>query len=126
MSEKEYEFTADQNRDLDVLHKRLNTFTIIFVIAGLLILAIAIRIIMGPEGMRALPVIGVGLAIVTLGILLRKPLENIKNIIETEGRDISELMIAVKDFSRAFLSGIITSIIFLILLIWRIIAVFTA
>lgn len=120
MSVKEYEFTEEQNQDLDQLYKRLNMFTLVLMISGAGILVGAIKSLIGTAGMLSLPLFGFSIAMTLMGVYFRKPLINIKNIIETEGQDITELMIAIKDFSRAFLSGAILSLLFFFVVIWRV------
>jgi hypothetical protein len=125
MSDQEYEFSIEQNAIFRQLLKWLNLFSIFFIIAGALILVVALIMITSTEGLRAVPGLGIGLVMLALGILFRRPMDNVKNILDTQGRDISELMVAMKDFSQAFMSGAIIGSIFVVLVLIRLIALVT-
>lgn len=119
----EYEFTEEQEKLFGSLLNWLNWFSILFVVAGLLISVVAFLMFQGPEGNAALPGFGIALAMIAIGVLFRRPMDNIKNILTTEGRDISELMIAIKDFAQAFLSGAIVAGLFVLMIVFRLFAV---
>ncbi len=125
MSDQEFEFTAEHNAVFKDLLKWLNLFSLLFIVAGVLIAVVAALMITGSEGMNALPGVGISLVMIALGVLFRRPMDNIRNITETEGRDISELMVAMKDFTQAFLSGAVIGLIFVGLVIWRLLVLFT-
>ena len=119
-----YEFTEQQNQEFSTLHSRIHYFTIFIVIAGVLITVNAYFLITGRQGLTALPVLGVGLLFVVLGVLFRRPLDNIRNIINTQRKDIPELMRAIDDFTQAFWAASIVGFVYLALLVWRILALF--
>lgn len=125
MSQK-FEFTAEHNKQFLELHKWLKAFAIIFILANLLIIIAGIRQVMGPRGMVAWYVVLLGILRFTFGILLLRPLDNIKNLVETEGNDIPQLMISFQDFSQAFYLGIIIAIAQIASLGWRFINFFTS
>lgn len=122
----EYEFTPEQERTFGELLKWLNLFSIFFIVAGLLISVVAFLMFQTVEGNAALPGFGIAIAMIAIGVLFRRPMDNIKNILNTEGRDISELMIAIKDFSQAFLSGAVVAGLFVLMILFRLFAVATA
>ena len=121
MSEQEYEFTESQEATFSELLKWLNLFSVLFMLAGVLIVGVAFMMFSGSDGTMALPGFGIGIAMLAIGFLFRRPMDNLQNIINTEGRDIAELMIAIKDFSQAFLSGTVVAGLFVLMIIWRLV-----
>lgn len=118
-----YEFSEQENKSFSGLYNRLNYFTILTVISGIFV-AIDAYIVLAylNSNIGALQVLGIGLFYVVLGVILRRPLDNIKNIITTKDKDISELMIVIDDFKQAFMVATVAGVVYLLILIWRTIA----
>lgn len=106
-----FEFTAAHNEKFLALYKWLRIFAIAFILASLFVTANGIIVIIQTQGMANLSVVLIGILRIIFGVLLLRPLDNIKKIVETEENDIAELMITFKDFSQAFYFGIIIIIV---------------
>jgi hypothetical protein len=74
------------------------------VVLGICTLVIAyILAVHEDELFAAAAVLGIGILYGVLGVVWRQPLDNIRNVIDTEDQDINELMVAADDFRKAFM-----------------------
>lgn len=113
-----YEFTEKQNQEFNTLYNRLNYFTILTIIVSILFaINIYFFVTRLNQNVGTLPI--ALLFNITLGLLLRRPLDNIKNIINTKDKDISELMLVIDDFKHAFMFAAGVGIIHALILGWR-------
>lgn len=121
MSEN-YEFSEQQNSVLGALHRSLNYFSLANVALGLATLVLAyILAAQEDEWFAAIVVLALGVLYCALGVVWRRPLDNIRNIIGTKDRDVDELMVATEDFRKAFM---VSAIIFAGFLLLRLILSF--
>lgn len=97
-----YEFTELQNQRIDQITQKLSHISIIFFAFAVVQLLGAFLVSTGPVvwGAAASGVLFLG-----LGYVYHRPLDNLKNITTTKGRDIDELMIGLDDLHIAFLTG---------------------
>jgi hypothetical protein len=100
----DYEFSARQNSVLSALHRSVSYFALANVVLGIATLVLAyILAFHEDELFAAIVVMVIGILYGALGFVWRLPLDNIRSIIDTEDRDIDELMVAADDFRRAFM-----------------------
>jgi hypothetical protein len=117
-----YEFSASQNRVFSALHRSVGYFALANIVLGISTLVIAyILAVHEDELFAGIAVMGLGILYGALGVVWRLPLDNIRNIIDTEDKDIDELMIAADDFKKAFM---ISTVIFAGFLLLRLILSF--
>ena len=97
-----YEFSPEQNLKIAELSVRLHHFSIVLgVVGGLVFLnGLARWSTLGVQ-QGLLTVLG-GLIIAGGAYLYSRPLDNFRNIIDLEGRDIEELITAMSDLVLAF------------------------
>ncbi|MCB0191880.1 MAG: hypothetical protein KDJ65_08050 [Anaerolineae bacterium] len=97
-----YEFSPEQNHKIAELSVRLRHFSIVLgVVGGLVFLnGLARWSTLGVQ-QGLLTVLG-GLIIAGGAYLYSRPLDNFRNIIDLEGRDIEELITAMSDLVLAF------------------------
>jgi hypothetical protein len=105
----EYEFTAEENRHVDQLRRKLQHVAVLFLVLGVLQL-IESFLLAEPAGRW----MSMGGAILLLGLgwLFLRPLDNFRRIISTEGQDIREVVTAIKDLRAAYLGAEIILVIF--------------
>jgi hypothetical protein len=98
----EYEFTAEENRHIDQVRRKVQHIAVLFLVLGALQLVESF-LLKDPTGRW----ISVGSAILqlALGWLFWRPLDNFRRIISTEGRDIREIVTAMKDLRAAYLGA---------------------
>ncbi|MCB9077367.1 MAG: hypothetical protein H6631_07235 [Anaerolineaceae bacterium] len=97
-----YEFSPEQNHKIAELSVRLRHFSIVLgVVGGLVFLNGLARWSTVGVSQGLLTVIG-GLIIAGGAYLYSRPLDNFRNIIDLEGRDIEELITAMSDLVLAF------------------------
>jgi hypothetical protein len=105
----EYEFTAEENRQIGQVRRRLQHIALLFLVLGALQL-IESFLLTDPTG-RWISV-GSALLLLALGWLFGRPLDNFRRIITTEGQDIREVMRAIRDLRAAYLAAEIILIVF--------------
>ena len=105
----EYEFTAEENRVIDQVRRKLQHIAVLFLILGVLQL-IGSFLLTDPAG-RWISV-GSAILLLALGWLFWRPLDNFRRIISTEGQDIREVVTAIKDLRAAYLAAEIILIVF--------------
>ncbi len=105
----EYEFTAEENRHIDQVRRKLQHIALLFVVLGALQL-IESFLLTDPAG-RWISV-GSALLLLALGWLFWRPLDNFRRIITTEGQDIREVITAIKDLRAAYFAAEIILIVF--------------
>jgi hypothetical protein len=98
----EYEFTAEENRLIGQVRRKLVQIAILFLVLGALQL-IGSFLLTDPAG-RWISV-GSALLLLALGWLFSRPLDNFRRIISTEGQDIREVVTAIKDLRAAYLGA---------------------
>ena len=98
----QYEFSPEQNLKIAELSVRLRHFSIVFGVTGVIVVlnAIARWSTLGVK--QGLPTLLGGLITAGGAYLFSRPLDNFRNIINTEGRDIKELITAMSDMILAF------------------------
>jgi hypothetical protein len=105
----EYEFTEEENRHIDSLRRRLQHIAILFLILG--VMQLAQSFLLADETGRWIS-LAASFLILGLGWLFMRPLDNLGRIITTEGQDIREVVIAIKDLRVAYLGAEIIMLIF--------------
>ena len=105
----EYEFTAEENRHIDQVRRKLQHIAVLFLLLGVLQL-IGSFLLTDPAG-RWISV-GSAILLLALGWLFWRPLDNFRRIISTEGQDIREVVTAIKDLRAAYLAAEIILIVF--------------
>jgi hypothetical protein len=105
----EYEFTAEENRVIDQVRRKLQHIAVLFLLLGVLQL-IGSFLLTDPAG-RWISV-GSAILLLALGWLFWRPLDNFRRIISTEGQDIREVVTAIKDLRAAYLAAEIILIVF--------------
>ena len=102
----EYEFKQEENKILSVLIRNIYLSCITLIIAG------GFTFLLGFFGPIDLFSIVAGFAIACIGISLFFPTDNFKAIINTQGNDIKQLLIAFSDLKKGWL------IVYLVTFIW--------
>ncbi|MHA2250497.1 MAG: hypothetical protein ACXAD7_09045 [Candidatus Kariarchaeaceae archaeon] len=113
-----YEFNEEQNKDISLLTSRMKILAIVMVIAG-------IASILGgifDDDLRLHYILN-GIIVIIVGIAIFLPTDNFTKIVETTGKDISELMKGLKELSQGFNLVIISTGILLINIIYNVISV---
>jgi hypothetical protein len=105
----EYEFTAEENRHIDTLRRKLLHIAILFLVLGLLQLAQSFLL---TDDMGRWVSLAAALLLLGLAWLFMRPLDNFRRIVTTEGRDIREVVIAIKDLRAAYVGAEIILVIF--------------
>lgn len=105
----EYEFTAEENRHIDQVRRKLQHIAVLFLVLGALQL-IESFLLTDPAG-RWISV-GSALLLLALGWLFLRPLDNFRRIVTTEGQDIREVITAIKDLRAAYFAAEIILIVF--------------
>jgi hypothetical protein len=105
----EYEFTAEENRVIDQVRRKLQHIAVLFLLLGVLQL-IGSFLLTDPAG-RWISV-GSAILLLALGWLFWRPLDNFRRIISTEGQDVREVVTAIKDLRAAYLAAEIILIVF--------------
>jgi hypothetical protein len=98
----QYEFTAEENRHISQVQRKLQHIAILIVVLGALQL-IESFLLTDPAG-RWISV-GSAILLLALGWLFWRPLDNFRRVISTEGQDIREIVIAIKDLRAAYLGA---------------------
>lgn len=105
----EYEFTAEENRHIDSVRRKLQHISILFLLLG--VLQLAQSFLLSDETGRWIS-LGAAILLLGLGWLFMRPLDNFRRIVTTEGQDIREVVIAIRDLRMAYLGAEIILIIF--------------
>ncbi len=93
----EYEFTEEQNRIFTALSKWMLLLAIVVFLGGV---ATVVQWLLDPP---AILLLANGLMYIVLAVTIYLPVDNIKRIVETEGSDIKELMIAFNELDKGWL-----------------------
>ena len=105
----QYEFTAEENRHIDQVRRKLQHIALLFLVLGVLQL-IGSFLLTDPTG-RWIS-LGSAILVLALGWLFWRPLDNFRRIITTEGQDIREVITAIKDLRAAYFAAEIILIVF--------------
>jgi hypothetical protein len=105
----EYEFTDEENRHIDSLRRKLRHIAVLFLLLG--VLQLVQSFLLTDETGRWIS-LGASFLILGLGWLFMRPLDNLRRITTTEGQDIREVVIAIKDLRAAYLGAEIIMLIF--------------
>ena len=107
-----YEFSKEENKDFKQLIQRM--LVMIFLI-GLGGIATLVLYFMDSESWAILIS---GFLYLVLAVTFYLPLDNFKKIIETEGNDIKELMIAFKELDIGWLvANVVTGLVVIVIII---------
>ena len=99
-----YEFSGEQNAVFRSLHRGLNYFALANIALGISTLALAyILAFEEDEVFAAVLVSALGILYCALGVVWRRPLDNLRRIVTTRGQDIDELMVVTDDLKWAFM-----------------------
>jgi hypothetical protein len=105
----EYEFTDEENRHIDSLGRRLQHIAVLFLVLG--VLQLVQSFLLTDTAARWIS-LGASLLILGLGWLFIRPLDNLRRITTTEGQDIGEVVVAIKDLRAAYLGAEIIMLMF--------------
>jgi hypothetical protein len=105
----EYEFTEEENRHINSLRRKVQHIAILFLLLGALQLVQSFLLTDQPDRWISL---SAALLILGLGWLFMRPLDNLRRITTTEGQDIREVVIAIKDLRAAYIGAEIIMLIF--------------
>jgi hypothetical protein len=105
----QYEFTAEENRTIDQVRRKLQHIALLFLVLGVLQLTGSF-LLTDPTG-RWIN-LGSALLLLALAWLFWRPLDNFRRIITTEGQDIREVITAIKDLRAAYFAAEIILIVF--------------
>lgn len=95
----EYEFTTEENRSIDELHTKLSTISVMLVVAGVSLMIFA----HSGETPRAIWFEAMlAAALIILGLVYYRPVDNLKRVTGTAGHDILIMMMAMNDLRIAF------------------------
>jgi hypothetical protein len=105
----EYEFTAEENRHIDQLARKLRHIAVLFLILGVLQLQESFSL-----ADTAGRWISLGVAVLTLGLgwLFWRPVDNFRRVVSTEGQDIREIVAAIGELRAAYVGAEIILLIF--------------
>lgn len=99
-----YEFSTEQNSVFIDLRRNLRYFSLANIALGIATLVLAYLLAFHEdEAFAAISVLLMGALYCVLGVAWRRPMDNLQRIVETEGQDIDELMIAAGDLKKAFM-----------------------
>ena len=105
----EYEFTAEENRVVDRVRRKLQHIAILFLALGALQLVESFLL---TDPAARWTSMGSAILLLALGWLFWRPLDNFRRIVTTEGRDIREVITALKDLRLAYLGAEIILVVF--------------
>jgi hypothetical protein len=96
----QYEFTAEENQLIAQVDSKLRQIAILFILLGGLQL---VQSFMIGDALGRWISLGAALLLLGLGWLFMRPLDNLRRIVTTTGRDIQEVMMAMGDLRAAYL-----------------------
>ena len=105
----QYEFTAEENRHIDQLRRKLQHISMLFLLLGVLQL---VESFMLPDPTGQWISLAAAVLILVLGWLFMRPVDNFRRVVSTEGQDIREVVTAIKDLRAAYLGAEIILIVF--------------
>lgn len=105
----QYEFTAEENRHIDQLRRKLQHISMLFLLLGVLQL---IESFMLPDPAGRWISLAAAVLILGLGWLFMRPVDNFRRVVSTAGQDIREVVTAIKDLRAAYLGAEIILIAF--------------
>ena len=98
----QYEFTAEENRHIDQIRRKVLHIALLFLVLGGLQLVQSFLLADPTQRWISL---GASLLLLALGWLFFRPLDNFRRIVTTEGQDIREVVTAIKDLRAAYLGA---------------------
>ena len=98
----EYEFSAEENRHVDQVRRKLQHVAILFLVLGALQL---IESFLLSDATGRWISLGSAFLLLALGWLFWRPLDNFRRIVSTQGHDIREVVTAIKDLRAAYLGA---------------------
>ncbi|MFX0093917.1 MAG: hypothetical protein ACFFBD_19415 [Candidatus Hodarchaeota archaeon] len=109
----EYEFSEEQNRIIKGVSIRCITQCVLLASIGVLIFLMAIvNFFNGVNGLViTFSFVIQAICFVIMGVVFFRPADNLRNVVYTEGRDITEMMTAMRDLNGGFLVLIILIVI---------------
>jgi protein-S-isoprenylcysteine O-methyltransferase Ste14 len=105
----QYEFTAEENRHIDQVRRKLQHIALLFLVLGVLQLVGAFML---PDSTSRWISVGGGILLLALGWLFWRPIDNFRRITTTAGQDIREVITAIKDLRAAYFAAEIILIVF--------------
>jgi hypothetical protein len=94
--DKQYEFKANENKIIGQLASKMHFVGLSLLVMGLLIIGIGVAVVF-----HAGPIVSGTLACV-VGLWTQRASMSFKNVVNTEGRDISHLMDALDDLRKLY------------------------
>ena len=99
----QYEFSADQNKVIKSLSQRLILLSVLIILAGIALVFFEIQLITASGfTLQTLTFLFAALTSILTSIVLFRPSDNLKRIVNTEGNDVEELMTAFDEFRGGF------------------------
>lgn len=98
----QYEFTAEENQLITQVGRKLAHIGILFVVLGA---AQMIQSFLLGDPLARWIRLGSALLLFGLGWLFSRPLDNLRRIVATTGKDIEEVMVAIRDLRAAYLAA---------------------
>lgn len=98
----EYEFTAEENRHINQVRRKLLHIAVLTLVLGVLQLIASFLLTDTADRWISL---GSALLLLALGWLFLRPLDNFRRVVSTEGHDIREIVTAIKDLRAAYLGA---------------------
>jgi hypothetical protein len=95
----EYEFTAEENAHIDRLRRKIQHISLLFLVLGALQL---VQSFLLADAAARWTSLGGAMLLGALGWLFWRPLDNLGRIITTTGKDIREVVAAIKDLRLAY------------------------
>jgi hypothetical protein len=117
-----YEFNDEEAENMWVLGNKISLVGLLMIFGGIIGSVDSIRNIDGGNQLRVTIFLFEFLFLIVIGVVLLRPSDNFKRIATSEGKDIPELMEAVKEFTLGFN---ISAVLIGILAILNIVLVFT-
>ena len=119
----EYEFTGADNLHVNRLRQRLLHISVLFLVIGILQLVASFLIVDLTARWVSL---GAAVLLLALGWLFMRPLDNFRRITTTQGQDIRQVIVAMKDLRAAFLAAEVIFGIFVAGIIVEVMRLFSA
>ena len=104
----EYEFTDQENHRIGQLGRKLQHIAALFLLLG--VVQLVQSFLLEDPTARWIS-LGAAILLLALGWLFMRPLDNFRRIVTTQGKDIREVVVAIKDLRVAYLGAEIILII---------------
>jgi hypothetical protein len=98
----EYEFTAEENRHINQVRRKLLHIAVLVLVLGALQLIASFLLTDPADRWISL---GIAILLLALGWLFFRPLDNFRRVVSTQGHDIREIVTAIKDLRAAYLGA---------------------